>query len=376
MSSSLTVTTTRDGKTETIEFKDGIFKKRKLGKQGKAHTGTIVTWTPDPQFFTYPQIDVDKIKKLFHTLTCLCPGLTIELTHNGEDKITYVSKNGINDLVDDVVKNKELVKNRLSFNYDGGKNKLDFVMTYADNYSFTLVPFVNTGETDSGPHITQIKTLITRQFNKFFKSKGWLKDKDTNLSGDDINEGLVIVFNITAPNISYDAQTKSRIVQIDMTPFTRIISDKLDAWMTANEKDIKTIFDKAISARRAREAARKARDVARAGDQKKKKAVKFASKLADCYSKNRSKCEIFITEGDSASGNLKEARNNEYQAVMPVRGKILNVRKASLAQIQKNAEIMTMIEAFGLRVDPKTMKLDYDPDELRYGKIIIETDAK
>ena len=376
MSSSLTVTTTRDGKTETIEFKDGIFKKRKLGKQGKAHTGTIVTWTPDQQFFTYPQIDVDKIKKLFHTLTCLCPGLTIELTHNGEDKITYVSKNGINDLVDDVVKNKELVKNRLSFNYDGGKNKLDFVMTYADNYSFTLVPFVNTGETDSGPHITQIKTLITRQFNKFFKSKGWLKDKDTNLSGDDINEGLVIVFNITAPNISYDAQTKSRIVQIDMTPFTRIISDKLDAWMTANEKDIKTIFDKAISARRAREAARKARDVARAGDQKKKKAVKFASKLADCYSKNRSKCEIFITEGDSASGNLKEARNNEYQAVMPVRGKILNVRKASLAQIQKNAEIMTMIEAFGLRVDPKTMKLDYDPDELRYGKIIIETDAK
>lgn len=376
LSSSLIVTTVRDNKTETIEFKDGIFKKRKLGKQRKAHTGTTVTWTPDPQFFTHAQIDADKIKKLFHTLTCLCPGLTIELTHNGKDKITYASKNGLNDLVDDVVSKKELLKNRLHIQYENGKNKIDFVMTYMDSYSFTMVPFVNTGETDAGPQITQVKTLITRQFNKFFKSKGWLKEKDANLSGDDINEGLVVVFNITAPNVSYDAQTKSRIVQIDMTPFTRVISDKLDVWMAANEKDIKIIADKAISARKAREAAKKARDAERAGAQKKKKAVKFASKLADCYSKDRSKCEIFITEGDSASGNLKEARNNEYQAVMPVRGKILNVRKASLAQIQKNAEIMTMIEAFGLKVDPKTMRLDYDPNELRYGKIIIETDAK
>ena len=136
------------------------------------------------------------------------------------------------------------------------------------------------------------------------------------------------------------------------------------------------MFDKADSARKAREAAKKARDAARGIEKKKKeKAVKFDTKLADANSKDRSKCEIYITEGDSASGNLKLARDNETQAILPVRGKILNVRKATLDKIQKNAEIMNMIEAFGLTVDKKTMKLTFDKENLRYGKIIIMSDA-
>ena len=252
---------------------------------------------------------------------------------------------------------------------------MDMVLTYTSNYSSTIVPYVNTGLTDSGPHITQLKTLITREFNKFFRDKKWLKDKDENLTGDDIQEGMYIVFNMTAPNVGYDAQVKSRVTKIETAIFTQALADNLKVWLETNEKEIKTIADKAINAKKAREAAKKARETARGLNKKKEKALKFDSKLADCKSKDRKKCEIYITEGDSASGNLKLARDNEFQAVMPVRGKILNTQKATLEKIKKNAEIMTMIEAFGLKADPKTMKLTYDEDDLRYGKIIIMSDA-
>lgn len=376
LSNWLIVQTVRDGQTETIKFKEGIFENRSIGKQGQLHTGTTVAWKPSAEFFTHPQIDIDRVKKLFHVLTCLCKGLTINLTHDGKDKITYYSENGLNDLVNDIAKDNEIINNRLNINFTEGKNKLDFVLTYTTNYSLNMVSYVNTGETDSGPHITQIKSLITREFNKFFKEKGWLKDKDSNLEGSDIQEGMLVAFNITAPGVSYDAQTKSRIVKLDMSPFTGVLAENIQTWLSYNEKDIKIIFDKAVSARKAREAAKKARDAARETEKKKKeKVLKFDSKLADCYSKDRMKCEIYITEGDSASGNIKLARNNEFQAVLPVRGKILNTQKATLAQIQKNAEIMTMIEAFGLRIDPKSMKVTYDKEDLRYGKIIIMSDA-
>lgn len=186
---------------------------------------------------------------------------------------------------------------------------------------------------------------------------------------------MFLIFNITAPNVAYNAQVKSTITKIEMKPFVNSFSEHLSFWLTQNEKDVKALADKALNARKAREAAKKAKDAVREINTKKKKGLRFDSKLADCYSKDRSKCEIYITEGDSASGNLKTARNNEFQAVMPVRGKILNTQRASLEKIQKNAEIMTMIDAFGLKVNKETMKITYDPDELRYGKIIIMSDA-
>lgn len=372
----LEVSTYRDGKMESVSFKEGVFNSRKVGEQGSNHTGTIVHWLPSEEFFTNAGIEVNRIKELFKVLVCLCPGLTINLSHNGKDTISFVSKDGLNDLVTDIAKDNEILSNRLKIQYEQGRNKLDFILTYTDKYALNMVSYVNTGETDSGPHITQIKTLITREFNKFFRDKKWLKEKDENLSGDDIQEGMLIVFNITAPNISYDAQTKSRIVKIDMTPFTSVLTEHIQYWLNNNEKEIKVIADKAINARKARDAAKKAREAVRENQKKKKeKVLKFDSKLADCNGKDRSRCEIYVTEGDSASGNLKMARDNAYQAIMPVRGKILNVRKASLDKIQKNAEIMTMIEAFGLSVDMKTMKLTYRPEDLRYGKIIIESDA-
>ena len=371
----LDVTTCRNGEYELVKFNEGVCVDREWGITTQVN-GTCVEWRPSEEFFTNPNVDINKIKEVFHILACLCKGLKINLWINGKELI-FFSKHGLNDLVDEKVEDNEIINSRMNLNFASGKNKLDMVLTYTSKYSFTMIPYVNTGETDAGPHITQIKTILTREFNKFFKEKKWLKEKDENLSGDDIQEGMFIVFNLTASGVSYDAQTKTRIVKIDMTPFTAPFVNSLHTWFNQNEKDIRLIFDKATAARKAREAAKNARDKAREQGKKKQKALKFDSKLADCNSKDRSQCEIYITEGDSASGNLKLARDNETQAVMPVRGKILNTQKATLAQIQKNAEIMTMCDAFfgpgDWSLDPKTLRVNYN--QVRYGKIIIMSDA-
>ena len=325
----LEVCTCRDGQQEHIRFVEGVFDKRESAKvDAKVPSGTIVEWEPSEEFFTHPEVNTSELKTLFKTIAALCPGLTIEFDDNGT-KTIYFSKNGINDLVDEAVQNKELIKNRFVMNFSDSKNKLDLVMTYTSNYSLTMIPYVNTGLTANGPHISQIKALLTREFNKFFKDKKWLKESDENLSGDDIQEGLYIVFNLTAPNVAYDAQVKTRITKLEMSPFTQAIADELRNWLTYNEKEVKMIADKAINARKARLAAQKARESIRDNTKKKEKALKFDSKLADCSSKDRKKCEIYITEGDSASGNLKQARDNKFQAVMPVRGKILNINVQS-----------------------------------------------
>lgn len=369
----LKVWTIRDGKIEQIMFKEGVFSDRISGMD-KSASGTYVEWQPSEEFFTNTTVEEKVIKDLFKTTVCLCPGLTIKLNFNGE-LTEYYSSKGLNDLVDEYVKDKELINNRFYTQFEDGKNKLDLVMTYTSNYSSTIVPYVNTGLTETGLHITQFKTYITKVFNKFLRDKKWLKEKDDNLTGDDIQEGMYLVFNITTPGVGYDAQVKSRITKIDMKPFIGPFVTAFTDWLERNEKEVKMIADKAINARKAREAAKKARDSVRGKEAKKQKALKFDSKLADCHSKERSKCEIYITEGDSASANLKTARNNEFQAVLPVRGKILNTQKATLEKIQKNAEIMTMIDAFGLTINPKTMKVTYNPEDLRYGKIIIMSDA-
>lgn len=376
LSHNLTVTSYRDGEYETIEFIEGVFDRREVGKT-KEESGIYVAWQPSEEFFTHTNVELNKVKDYLKTLSCLCPGLNISLTDKKTDKvINYYSDNGINDLVTDLVKDKEIINNRLCIKDKDGKNDIDLVLTYTSNYSSTIVPYVNTGLTESGNHISQIKTIITREFNKFFREKKWLKDKDDNLSGEDIQEGMFLVFNLTAPNVKYDAQVKSRITSIDMKPFNSIISANIQTWLSINEKEIKEIADKTINAKKARDAAKKARESIRAKEKKRKeKVLKFDTKLADCNSKDRSKCEVYITEGDSASGNLKTARDRKTQAIMPIRGKILNVRKATLEKIQKNQEIMTMIDAFGLTVDMKTMKLTYDSADLRYDKIIIMSDA-
>lgn len=369
----LRVKTMRNHEWEEIYFKEGVFQNRTNGAGGV--TGTLVEWQPSEEFFTHTEVEIKKVVDLFKTITCLCPGLTINLYDHGKHTI-FVSDNGINDLIDEAVKDTELINNRFSMNFSEGKNKLDMVLTYAGNYSLTMVPYVNTGLTESGPHITQIKTVITREFNKFFKEKKWLKEKDSNLTGDDIQEGMYIIFNLTAPNVGYDAQVKSRITKIDMSPFTSALSTNLNIWLNNNEKEVKVIFEKATAARKARDAAKKARDAARkVGKNKKQKLLNLPTKLVDCWGKNRLDCELMIAEGDSAASGLIECRNSEINAIFPIRGKIIAAYKNSSEKIFANQEVINLIKAIGLDLDTKTNKLIYDVKKLRYGKILLCADA-
>lgn len=358
------------GNFEEVSFEEGVFKKRKTGKvKNDKESGTVVTWQASEEFFTHPEVDLKVINNLFEVLVCLCPGLTITLNEK-----TFFSKNGLTDLVDSTVdKNSEIIKNRLKIDFKDNKNELNLVLTYTDKYSSTIVPYVNTGLTDTGPHITQIKTILTREMNKFFRDKGWLKEKDSNLSGDDCQEGLYLVFNITAPGIAYDAQTKSRIVKIDMHPFTGIIAQELQYWFEANEKEIKKIADKAINARKAREAARKAREAVRDKGKKEtglKAKIALSNKFIDCTNKNPSQRNLLLVEGLSAGSSAVEARNPKTDCIYMLKGKTISPRKQSVEKILANQEISDIIKVIGGGFD-KT----FDVDKMQFDKIVITSDA-
>lgn len=386
LSKSCTVKSFRNGKYEKIYFKDGLFQNREVKEMiDKNKHGTIVQYLPDPQFFDHVQINEKVIKNLFKTISCICARLTIYFEiYETEDHLTmcegefykYYCPEGIAQLVDEVIKDKKIVKNNFIYVFEEGKNKADIVMNYQDSYSSTIVPYVNTGLTESGQHITQFKTILTREFNKFFKEKKWLKEKDGNLSGDEIQEGMYCVFNLTIPGVGYDAQIKSRITKIDTSIVYSKLGDTLQAWFAQNEKDIKKIFDRAVTARKAKEAAKKARDAVRGKTEKKQKSIlNLPTKLVDAWSKDRQKCELLITEGDSAASGLVGARDGEFQAVFPIRGKIINLYKNSDEKIFANQEVVNIIKAIGLDLDIKNKKMIYDKNKLRYGKIILCCDG-
>lgn len=372
----LEVITHRDGKYEHIWFKEGVFDKRDTGAWDNKNSpsGTLVQWQPNEEFFTHPEVDMPVIINLFKVIACLCPGLTIELNREGQPQVIFASKNGLMDLVDEAVKGKEILKNRLNFNFSDGKNKLDLVLTYTNAYSATIVPYVNTGLTDSGPHITQIKTILTREMNKFFREKGWLKDKDENLTGEDCQEGMYIAFNVTAPGVSYDAQTKSRVVKLDMKPFTAAIAEELQYWFAANEKDIKGIADKALNARKAREAARKARDAARGVKAKKETGLKakmqISSKFIDCTNKNPKNRNLLLVEGLSAGASAVEARNPKTDCIYMLRGKIVSPLKTAVDKILANQEMSDIVRVIGAGFDSS-----FDVNKMNFDKIVITSDA-
>jgi topoisomerase-4 subunit B len=357
----------RDGEYEHVWFDEGVFKKRDSGKWDNKNkpSGTLVQWKPSEEFFNHVEVDMAVIKKLFKVIVCLCPGLKIIL--NGTE---YYSKNGLPDLVDEAVQDTEIIKNRLAIHSENGKNKLDLVLTYTDNYSSTIVPYVNTGLTDSGPHLTQIKAILTREMNKFFREKKWLKEKDENLEGSDCQEGLYLVFNITAPGVSYDAQTKSRIVKIDMTPFTSVITNELNVWLNQNEKFVKAIADKAINARKAREAARKARDAIRQPKEKGLKAkLALSKKFTDCISKDPRERNLLLVEGQSAASSAIEARNTKTDCIYQLRGKIISPLKTEISKILQNQEMSDIIKVIGAGFGK-----DFDISKMNFNKIVITSD--
>jgi DNA gyrase/topoisomerase IV subunit B len=368
----LYVQTWRDGATEKIRFTEGEFDERETSKGVKEPTGTLVQWQPSEDFFVYPEVDISVIKKLFKTISCLCPGLTINLDDNGE-KISYHSKNGLNDLVSEGVGDKEIIKNRFNMSYEFGKYKMDLVMTYTSNYSLNLIPYVNTGLTESGPHITQIKTNVTRIFNKFLRDKKWLKDKEENLSGDDIQEGMYLVFNITAPGVSYDAQVKSRVVKLEMKDLLAAFNDSFENWLNSNEKEVKSIADKALNARKAREAAKKARESIRESGTKLKglkEKMQLSNKFIDCTNKNPKDRNLLLVEGLSAGSAAVEARNTKTDSIYMLRGKIVSPLKTAVDKILANQEMSDIIKVIGAGFGK-----DFDVSKAQFSKIVITTDA-
>ena len=367
----------RDGKMARAEFRKGKLQKYEEKATNNKINGTAVRFKPDSEIFKETiELNYDKLRNQIKELAFLSPGLTFNFIWKDKPNEVIKSEKGIIDYVDDLSKNKEVLTSKFYAEKleDRVGVKVSFVYTnsYSDNYKL----FTNSIPNSGGTHLTGFRTALTSSINQYARKKGFLKEKDENFTSEDLKEGLILVLSVIMPDPVFSGQTKDNLTSAEArTLVQRLCVTELDNWFNSHEKDAKTIIDKALLARKARDSARKAKETIRNIEGKKQKALKFDSKLADCYSKNRSRCEIYITEGDSASGNLKTARDNEFQAVMPVRGKILNTQKATLDKIQKNAEIMTMIEAFGLRIDPKTMKVTYSPEELRYGKIIIMSDA-
>ena len=374
LSHKLTVTSWRDGKFETVHFKEGEFEKRNIGTwiDRSKPSGTIVEWQASEEFFTNPEVEINTIKNLFKILASLCAGLTIILKEQDNEAIVYYSKNGLTDLVNDAVKDKEVLKNRLNIQSVSGKNKLDLILTYTNAYSSTIIPYVNTGLTDSGPHITQIKTILTREMNKFFRDKKWLKEKEDNLTGEDCQEGLYLVFNITAPGVSYDAQTKSRIVKIDMTPFTSTLAEEIRSWLERNEKEVKMIADKAINARKAREAAKKARDAVReksTGPKGLKAKMQISNKFIDCVNKNPKERNLLLVEGLSAGSSAVEARNVKTDCIYMLRGKIVSPLKTAVDKILANQEMSDIIKVIGAGFGK-----DFNISKCQFNKIVITSD--
>lgn len=370
----LNVSSTRgDGIAEDVFFKEGVFDKRDTLKDIEKQSGTSVQWQPSEEFFKNTEVEISKIRSLFKTVSCLCPGLTINLDYNGTKEV-YSSINGLNDLVDEAIKDKEIINNRLSVDYTEDKYRLNLVMTYTSNYSSNIVAYVNTGLTDGGAHITQLKTTLTREMNKFFREKKWLKEKDDNLTGDDIQEGLYMIFNYTAPSVAYDSQVKSRVSSIDTKPEITAFTEALQSWLVYNEKEIKNIADKAIGARKAREAAKKARDAARNIKPKEKglKAkLQLSSKFIDCASKDPKERNLLLVEGLSAGSSAVEARNAKTDCIYMLRGKIISPLKTSIDKILANQEMSDIIKVIGAGFGND----NFDVSKMNFDKIVMTTDA-
>ena len=339
-------------------------------------TGTKTTFWPDPEIFTETtEIDCDVIATRLREMAFLNKGLKIIFTNaKTEETETFHYVGGIGSYVEFLNKNKTVLHDKPIYIDKVVDNmQVEVAMQYTDAYNESVLSFANNINTHSGgTHLTGFRNSITRVLNDYARKNNILKDSDQNLSGEDVREGLTAIVSVKIPNPEFEGQTKEKLgSQEAMGAVQDAVRDKLQEWLEFNPKIAKMILEKTLQAQRAREAARKARELTR------RKTVlensTLPGKLADCSNREPEKCEIFIVEGDSAGGSAKQGRNRMFQAILPLRGKILNVEKARLDKIYGNNEIQSMVQAFGINISKNEEEVDLE--KLRYHKIIIMTDA-
>ena len=339
-------------------------------------TGTKTTWWPDPEIFTETtEIDCDVIANRLREMAFLNKGLKIIFSrHDSEEVETFYYEGGIGSYVEFLNKNKTVLHEKpIYIDKMVGNLQVEVAMQYTESYTESVLSFANNINTHSGgTHLTGFRNSITRVLNDYARKNNILKDSEQNLSGEDVREGLTAIVSVKLPNPEFEGQTKEKLgSQEAMGAVQDAVRDKLQEWLEFNPKMAKTILEKTLQAQRAREAARKARELTR------RKTVlensTLPGKLADCSNREPEKCEIYLVEGDSAGGSAKQGRNRMFQAILPLRGKILNVEKARLDRIYGNNEIQSMVQAFGIKISRNPEEVEID--KLRYHKIIIMTDA-
>lgn len=359
------------GKFEKLIYEDGLFKNREIGQCEKGIRGTKITYRPDPQFFQHPEANIDELRSLFNEISALCPKLVIILNIDGKEE-TFHKENGIQDLVDAKVKDKEIIPNRFYIRNERGNDLIDICLTYTSNYSEDITSYVNYGLTESGVHLTALRTNLTRAINKYANENGLLKKNDDNLTGQELSEGLVIIFNLKAKKVAYDSQSKVRVVDIDKTLINETINNNFVNWMNANPKCVKTIVAKALEARKARAAAKKAREAVRGKKEKGGLKAKMAvsKKFIDCASKNPAERNLLLVEGNSAASSAIEARNAKTDCIYMLRGKTISPRKTSIEKILANQEMSDIIQILGAGFGND----NFDPSKIPFDKIVITAD--
>ena len=370
------VTIKKDGYEHFIRFKDGGKVDIPLTKRDKtSKTGTRVRFMPDDTIFSTTNFSFTTICERMQESAFLIEGLTIEVTDEEDNRHeVFCYEDGLKAFVESINEDQNVLHKATVIS--GLKDKIDVKVgfQYTESYSENIVSFVNNVKTiDGGTHEVGFKTALTRVFNEYAKANGYIKGKDKSLEGPDTREGLTAIISLKIPEelLQFEGQTKGKLgTPIARTVVDSIVTEKLNFFLEENKAVATTILNKMLKSRQAREAARKARDEARNGKKRDKNERSISGKLTPAQSKNPAINELFLVEGDSAGGSAKTGRDRKYQAILPLRGKVLNTERATLDEAYKNEEINTMIYAIGAGVGS-----DFDIKDINFDKVIIMTDA-
>ncbi|MEI7575838.1 MAG: DNA gyrase subunit B [Armatimonadota bacterium] len=400
-------TVKRNGKLYRQRFEKGIpvYEVKEIGTVPDGQTGTAQRWMPDPTVLTEVEHDPHIVKSRMRELAYLNPKVTFEFINEKDptNSETYYYQRGIPQLVEDINDGKDTLHNVIHFKRLRETSEIEVALQYHDGYSLTMLAFTNNiHNPDGGTHVSGFSTALTRTINNYARKMGLLKEKDNNLVGDDVTDGLTAVISLRIGDPSYNSQDKVKLVTPEVQGLTNsLVGEGLMTFFEENPNIARKIVEKGVIAQRAREAARKAMESVRRSSTM--DSFGLPGKLADCRSKDATKCEIFLVEGDSAGGSAKSARDRETQAILPLRGKILNVERARIDKALDNEEIKALIAALGVGIDlslgkadlsieedqpdlelngpkkrekdPKEKEVQFDLSKLRYHKVVIMTDA-